>query len=154
VSIADVEWRPETEDLARSKRMMNSVLASCNPLNWNEWLADDAVLSLRLGAADTSQIRDFRGYSGVFRAAGKRQARRMLKSISRGLSKDLSISTEIISGSHIILLGKLTARKLQNSAECMPVVIYMALSSEKMIQDMTIAVVDMQTITAAMKFHD
>jgi hypothetical protein len=70
VSIADVEWQPETEDLARSKRMMNSVLASCNPFNWNEWLADDAVLSLRLGAVDTSQIRDFRGYSGVFRAVG------------------------------------------------------------------------------------
>jgi len=36
----------------------------------------------------------------------------------------------------------------------MPVVIYMALSSEKKIQDMTIALVDMKTITAAMKFHD
>jgi len=60
VSITDVEWQLEAEDLARSKRMMNSVLASCNPLNWNEWLADDVVLSLRLGAVDTSQIRDFR----------------------------------------------------------------------------------------------
>jgi hypothetical protein len=149
VSIADVEWQLEAEDLARSKRMMNSVLASCNPLDWNEWLADDAVLSLRLGTVDTSEIRGFRGYSGVFRAAGKRQARRMLKSISGGLSKDLSISTEIISGSHIILLGKLAA---QGGAQCMPVVIYMALTLEKKIQDMTIAIVDMQTITAAMKF--
>lgn len=77
------------------------------------------------------------------------QARRMLKSISGGLSKDLSISTEIISGSHIILLGKLAA---QSRAQCMSVVIYMALTSEKKIQDMTIAIVDMQTITAAMKF--
>jgi len=139
VSIKDAERQLESNDLARTKWLMGTGLASCNPQNWNEWLADDVVLSLRLSAADITRIGGLRGYSGVFRAVGKKQSRLVLKGISSGLSQDLSITTEVISGSHLILLGKLAARTAQIDARYMPVVIYMALNSQKKIQEMTIA---------------
>jgi hypothetical protein len=154
VSIEHAERQLEVEDLARTKWMTGTGLPSCNPRTWLEWLADDVVLSLRLDAIDTSQDGDAKAYNGVFRVAGKRQSRRLLASISNGLSKDLSIATEIISGSHIILLGRLMLRKPQGDAKCVPVVIYMELNGRKKIQAMTVAIVDTQTIATAMRFHD
>jgi len=139
VSIKDAERQLESNDLARTKWLMGTGLASCNPQNWNEWLADDVVLSLRLSAVDITRVDDLRGYSGVFRAVGKKQSRLVLKGISSGLSQDLSITTEVISGSHLILLGKLAARTVQIGTPYMPVVVYMALNSQKKIQEMTIA---------------
>jgi hypothetical protein len=139
MSTKDAERQLESNDLARTKWLMGTGLASCNLQNWNEWLADDVVLSLRLNAVDISRIGDQRGYSGVFRAVGKKQSRCVLKGISRGLSKDLSIATEVISGSHLVLFGKLAPKAAQLGARHMPVVIHMALNSQKKIQEMTIA---------------
>ena len=139
MSSKDAERQLESNDLARTKWLMGTGLASCNPQNWNEWLADDVVLSLRLSAVDITRIDNLRGYSGVFRAVGKKQSRCVLNGISRGLSKDLSITTEVISGSHLILFGKVAARTAQIGSRYMPVVIYMALNSQKKIQEMTIA---------------
>ena len=85
VSIKDAERQLESSDLARTKWLMGTGLASCNPQKWNEWLADDVVLSLRLGAVDTTRIDNLRDYSGVFRAVGKKQSRHVLKGISSGL---------------------------------------------------------------------
>jgi hypothetical protein len=138
VSIRDAERQLESNDLARTKWLMGSGLSSCNPESWNEWLADDVVLSLRLSAVDATRIGDLRGYSGVFRAVGKRQSRHVLDGISGGLSQDLSITTEVISGSHLILFGRLAARAAQIGARYTPVVIHMALNSQKRVQEMTI----------------
>jgi hypothetical protein len=139
VSIKNAEQQFESSDLARTKWLMGTGLASCSPQSWNEWLADDVVLSLKLSAVDITRIGNPQGYSGVFRAVGKKQSGHLLKGISSGLSQDLSITTEVISGSHLILLGKLVTRPAQIGAAHMPVVIHMALNSQKKIQEMTIA---------------
>jgi hypothetical protein len=149
VSVAEAELQLEVEDLARTKWMTGAGLPSCNPQSWIDWLADDVVLSFRLGAVDTSQVSERQGYSGVFRVVGKKQSGRLLKSISDGLKSDLSIATEIISGSHIILLGKVSLRKPQSGTKYIPVVVDMALNPGKKIQDMVIAIVDMQPIATA-----
>lgn len=133
------ERQLEADDLARTKWLIGTGLSSCNLQNWSERLADDVVLSLRLGAVAVEPTCTLQGYIGVFRAVGKKQARYVLKGISSGLSKDLSITTEVISGSHLILLGTLTQRKAQIGARYMPIVIHMALNSQRKIQEMTIA---------------
>jgi hypothetical protein len=139
VSIKDAERQLEASDLARTKWLIGTGLASCNLQNWNERLADDVVLSLRLSAVDVAPAGNLRGYSGVFRAVGKKQSRHVLKGISSGLSRDLSITTEVISGFHLILLGKLALRTAQIGARHMPIVIYMTLNSQRKIQEMIIA---------------
>jgi hypothetical protein len=149
VLVVETQLQLEVEDLARTKWMTGTGLPSCNPQSWIEWLADDVVLSCRLGAVDTSRIGEPQGYSGVFRVAGKKQSRRLLEGMSDGLKRDLSITAEIISGSHIILLGKFSLRKPKSDAKYMPVVVDMALNPGKKIQKMAIAIVDMQTIATA-----
>jgi hypothetical protein len=57
VLIKDVEQQLESSDLARTKWLMGTGHASCNRQNWNEWLADDVVLSLRLSAVDAIRSR-------------------------------------------------------------------------------------------------
>jgi len=147
----DVEQQLEAEDLAQTKRMIEAILDGWHLLTWNELLADDIVLSLRLGGLDISRISALRGCSGNFRATGQEEARRALKSIYGDLRKDLSVTTEVISGYHVILLGKLAVRKLGHGAESLPVVIYMALNSERKIRSMTIAIVDLQTLADAIR---
>jgi hypothetical protein len=71
VSVVETELQLEVEDRARTKWMTGTGLPSCNPQSWIEWLADDVVLSFRLGAVDTSQISERHGWWSVFGSPGK-----------------------------------------------------------------------------------
>ena len=77
-------------------------------------------------------------HAGQWRVSGGRE-KQSSQALKGGFDQDLSITTEVISGSHLILLGKLAARTAQIGASYMPVVVYMALNSQKKIQEMTIA---------------
>jgi hypothetical protein len=61
------------------------------------------------------------------------------------LRRCLSITTEFISGYHVILLGKLVVQRMIGHRESLPVVIYMDVSLEHKIQKMTIAIVGVPT---------
>lgn len=142
----DVEQELETEDLTQTKRIVEAILAGWDLLTWNELLAEDIVLSLRLGTLDISRLSELRGCGGDFQAVGRMQARRVLKSLYGDLRKDLSVTTEVINGYYAIVLGKLAVRKAGHEVEYLPVVIYMALNLERRIQSMTVAIVDLQTL--------
>src|SRR3984957_14723666 len=151
MSTIDVERQPEAEDLARRKRMTEAVLAGWDQLTWSELLADDIVLSLRLGRVDISRISELRGCGGDFQVIGQGQAKRLLKRVCSDLRKELSVKTEVISGYHGILIGKLTVRKAGQDVESFPVVIYMALNSERKIKSMTVSIVDLQPLPEAIR---
>lgn len=151
MSTKDVELQLEAEDLARTKRMIEAIVGGWDQLTWNELLADDIVLSLRLGTLDISRISELEGCGGDFQVAGQKQAKHLLNSIYSDLRKDLSVTTEVISGYHVILLGKLAARKAGHDVECLPVVMYMALNSERKVQEIKIAIVDLQTLADAIR---
>jgi hypothetical protein len=151
MSTKDVERQLEAEDLARTKRMSEAIVGGWDQLTWNELLADDVVLSLRLGTLDISRISELQGRGGDFQVAGQKQAKHILSSIYGDLRKDLSVTTEVISGYHVILLGKLAVPKAGHDVKCLPVVIYMALNSERKVQEMTIAIVDLQTLADAIR---
>jgi hypothetical protein len=151
MSTRDVERQLEAEDVARSKEMIESILAGWDLLTWNELLADDIVLSLRLGTLEIGRISELRGCSNDNLITGRRHAERVLKSLYGDLRRDLSVTTEVISGSHVILLGQLAVRKAGHGVGCLPVVIYMALNSERKIQNMTIAIVDLRNLADAIR---
>ena len=151
MSTRDVERQLEADDLTRTKRMIKAILTGWDRLTWNELLADDIVLSLRLGSLDISRISELRGCRGHFQAIGQKQAKRVLKSIYGDLRKDLSVTTEVISGYHVILLGKLAVQKTGHDVESLPVVIYMALNPDRKIQNMTVAIVDLEMLADAFR---
>ena len=82
---------------------------------------------------------------------GQGQAKRLLKRVYSDLRKELSVKTEVISGYHGILIGKLTVRKAGQDVESFPVVIYMALNSERKIKSMTVSIVDLQPFPEAIR---
>jgi hypothetical protein len=151
MSTINVERQPEAEDLARRKRITEAVLEGWDQLTWNELLADDIVLSLRLGRLVISRISELRGCGGVFQVIGQGQAKRLLKRVYSDLRNELSIKTEVIIGYHGILIGKLTVRKVGQDVEVFPVVIYMALNSERKIKSMTVSIVDLQPLPEAIR---
>jgi len=151
MSIKEVEQELKSEGLAHAKRMVETTLEGWDLLTWNELLADDVVLSLRLGRLDISRLGDLRGAGGDLKVTGKQQAKGVLKSIYGDLRKDLSVTTEVVSGYDVILLGNLAVQKTAEDVESLPVGIYMAFNSQAKIQKLTIAIVDLQALTDAIR---
>ena len=151
MSNMDVARQLKAESLAHAKRMIQTTLEGWDLLTWKELLADDVVLSLRLGKLDISRLGDLRGTGGNLEVVGQKQAKDVLEKIYADLRKDLSVTTEVVSGYDAILLGNLAVLKTNNDVESLPVGIYMVFNSQAKIQKMTIAVVDLQTMTDAIR---
>jgi hypothetical protein len=143
----------ETGDLARAREMVQMVLRDWDWLTWNAVLADDIVLSLRLGALGTGQAGGFDAVGGNLRVVGRADAKRVLQNIYSDLRSGLSVTTEIVSGYDLALLGNWTLRSTKENTEAasLPVVLYMAFDTEGKVQKMTIAAIDLQPLTDAIR---
>src|SRR6266850_6093136 len=71
VAVVEAELQLEVEDLARTKWMTGTGLPSCNPQSWIEWLADDVVLSLRLGPSIRARSASVKAIVVCFGSPGK-----------------------------------------------------------------------------------
>lgn len=151
MSTMDVARQLRAEGVAHAKRMVETTLEGWDLLTWNELLADDVVLSLRFGTLDISRIGDLRGVGGNLEVTGKEQAKDVLRRIYGDLRKDLSVTTEVVSGYDVILLGALALQKTHEDVESLPLGIYMAFNSQAKIRKMTIATVDLQALTDAIR---
>ena len=151
MSTIGVQRQMKTENLVHAKRMIERTLEGWDLLTWNELLADDIVLSLKLGTLDTSRMGGLHGIGSDLEVNGQREAKSVLKRISGDLRKDLFVTTEVVGGYDGILLGNLALRKMDQDVDLLPVGIYMALNAQAKIQKMTIAVVDLQALTDAIK---
>lgn len=151
MSTMDVARQRRAEGLAHAKRMVETTLEGWDLLTWNELLADDVVLSLRLGTSDISRIGDLRGIGGNLEVTGQKQAKEVLRRIYSDLRKDLSVTTEVVSGYDVILLGTLALQKTNEDVDSLPVGIYMSFNSQAKIRKMTIATVDLQALTDAIR---
>jgi hypothetical protein len=151
MSTINAERQQKAEGLAHAKRMVETTLEGWDLLTWNELLADDVVLSLKLGSLDISRFGDLRGAGGDLDVTGKARAREVLQSIYGDFRKDLAVTTEVVSGYDVILLGNLAAYKSEDDVGSFPVGIYMLFDSRGKIQKLTIAVVDLQALTKAIR---
>ena len=145
MSANNIERQPETKDRAQAKQMIKTILKGWDHLTWNELLADDVILSFRSGKVDISRIAELRGYGNVFQATGQKEVKQVLASMYGDLRKDLSVTTDFISGYHVILLGKLVVQRMIGHSESLPVVIYMDVNFEHKIKKMTIVIVGLLT---------
>lgn len=151
MSIINVERQLKAEGLAHAKRMVETTLEGWDLLTWNELLADDVTLALKPGTLDISRFGDLRGAGGNLEVTGKAQAREVLRSIYGDFRKDLAVTTEVVSGYDVILLGNLAVHKTEDDVELFPVGIYMLFDLQSKIQKLTIAVVDLQALTGAIR---
>jgi len=147
----DLDRHLEAEELARGKRMIETTLEGWDLLTWNELLADDVVLSLKLGALDVSRIGDIRAVGGNLEVFGKEQAKEVLQKIYADLRNGLSVTTEVVSGYDAILLGNLAVATRDSGIESLPIGIFMAFDSRGRIHEMRIAAVDLHALTEAIR---
>jgi len=151
MSTAEVEGRLNAAGLTHAKRMIETILEGWDLLTWNELLADDVVLSVRLGTAGMSRTGESPGLRADLQVTGRQEAKRLLKSTYDEFRKRLFVTTEVISGYDAILLGNLSVQKPNVQIESVPVGIYMAFNSKGKIRKMTIADVNLQPLTDAIR---
>jgi hypothetical protein len=151
MSTADVDRQRTAGELAHAKRVIETTLEGWDLLTWNELLTDDVVLSLKLGTLDISGTGDLRAAGGNLEVFGKQRAKEVLQSIYGDLRKGLSITTELVSGYDAIVLGNLAVRTSDGGIESLPMGVFMAFDSRGRIREMTIAAVDLQALTDAIR---
>ena len=113
MSTVKTDWQPESEDLARAKDMVRSILGDWDWISWDELLAFDVVLSLRMAPVGGD---DLQTVDGVLRVVGREDAERLLRRIYPGIKSGLCIITEILSGYDAILLGSITRRRRRKAS--------------------------------------
>ena len=145
MSTVKIDWQPESEDLARAKDMVRSILGDWDWIPWDELLAFDVVLSVRMSPVGGD---DLQTVDGVLRVEGREDAERLLRRIYPSIKSGLCIITEILSGYDAILLGNITppSTKEGESGKASPIIIYMDFNSEGEIRIMTIAAIDLQPL--------
>ena len=153
MSTTDSDRQLEIENLAWAKDMTQSILRHWDFISWNELLDDDVVLSLRLASVGTDRFGDLNTAGGDLQVVGREDAKRVLKSIYTDLRRGLYITTEILSGYDVTLLGDLTCESTKEgaAANSWPIVIHMEFNSERRIRVMAIAVVDLQPLIDAIR---
>ena len=145
MSTEQIDWQPESEDLALAKDMVKNILRDWDWISWNELLAFDVVLSLRMGPVMGN---DLQTVDGVLRVVGREDAERLLRRVYPNIKSGLCVITEILSGYDAVLLGNITppSTKEGESDKALPIVIYMDFNSEGEIRVMTIAAIDLRPI--------
>jgi hypothetical protein len=146
MSTTDIAWQPEAEDLARARDMVRNILRDWDWISWDQLLAYDVVLSLRMAPA---AIDDLQAVDGQLQVVGREDATRVLRSVYGNIKSGLSVTTEILSGYDAVLLGTMTPPSSIEgiSAKAAPIVIYLEFNSEGEIRVMTIAVIDLRPLT-------
>ncbi len=81
MSTVDVARQFEAVDLERAKNLTQSILQDWDFLTWNELLADDMILPLRLGSIGSDRIGDLDTVGGNLQVVGREEAKRVLKTI-------------------------------------------------------------------------
>jgi len=147
----DVKRQVEADDLVRARNMVDFILRDWNFMAWTGLLADDVVLSLKLGAIDLHEIAGFEIVLGELQVIGVGNAARVLDSFYDEIRRNLSITTKLISGYNVVMAGNLVMPTTKENAtdNSYPISIYMKFSSEGQIANMTIAQVDLHPLANA-----
>jgi hypothetical protein len=153
MSINDTAWRMESDDLARAKDMVQMILRDWDFMSWNALLANDIVLSVKLGAVGSDRVGDLGGVAGNLQVSGREDAKRVLKSIYRDLKNRTSVTTEVVSGYDVALLGNLVVPTTKENEDdsSLPIALYLAFNPEGEIEKLTIAAVDLHPLTEAIR---
>jgi len=148
MSTADTERQLNAQHLARAKTMIQHILRDWDLITWNDLLANDVVLCIRMGSIDFDKVGDFAAIGGNAQVCGRDDAKRILKGIYGDIKRGLCVTSEIVSGFDVALLGNFALESTKEDAdpESWPIVIYMKFNANGKIIAMTIALIDLQPL--------
>jgi hypothetical protein len=151
MSTTNIDRQRTAEELAHAKRVVETTLEGWDLLTWNELLADDVRLSLKLGHLKVSPLGDLRAAGGSLEVSGKERAKEVLQSIYGDLRTGLSVTTEVVSGYDAVLLGNLAVPTNDQGIESLSIGVFMTFDSRGRVQEMTIAAIDLPALTDAIR---
>ena len=153
MATTETAQRLEAEDLARARDMTQSILQDWDLITWNELLADDVTLTLRMGAIGADRFGDIAAAGGNLEVEGREDAKRVLKSIYGFIKSGLYVTTEVVSGYEVALVGNMGLASTIEGApgRSFPIGFYMKFNYDGEISHMTISVVDLQPLTETIR---
>jgi hypothetical protein len=129
---------------AKSAAMVRRVLATWDYKTWSPLLADDVVLTMHLGAADTDG--DVAEIDKKVRFCGRAAAETALNDVYGYLMEDVSILGELFVGHEAILFGELNVTIDVNKPESHPIAAYLHFNDNGKVQRMRIETIDVRSL--------
>jgi hypothetical protein len=153
MSTTDTERRLNTEHLARAKIMTQHILRDWNLITWDDLLANDVALSIRMGSIDIDRVGDLAVIGGNLQVSGREDAKSVLKGVYGDIKRGLCVTSEIVSGLDAALIGNFAPESTQEGVDpkSWPIAIYMKFNANGKIVVMTIALIDLHPLTDAIR---
>lgn len=152
----DQSIRAVEQDLAYVRDKVQRILRTWDSKTPNELLAEDVVLSISLGAPGKSLIGSL-PFGNKVQVTGREEAKRVLSTMYNHLSSDLrsglSVTTEVVSGYEVVLLGELALPPSAKDHLSVPIILYMVFDDEGRIEQLTIAGGYPERITKAIRIE-
>ena len=133
------------ENKAQARAMVQEVLNSWEWRTWNQLLAEDVVLKLKLGSIGPEAAV---GVTGTFR--GRDDAKAALREIYSDLEKDISIWGELADGLEVALLADLNVAGEDQIPQELPLVVHLRFNEGGKIETMTLLSIDLRPLAAAL----
>jgi hypothetical protein len=148
MSTIDIK-QPDDETLERARRLIQRILRNWDLIPWDDLLTDDVTVSVRMGSVGIDRIGDLAAVGGNLQVTGREDAKRVLGLIYDDIKRGLCVTTEILSGFDVVLLGTFAPEQTKEGAlsETCPIVIYLKFTPNGMINIMTVALIDLQPMT-------
>ncbi len=153
MSTSDIERQLEAEDLARARNMTRHIVQDWDLITWDDLLANGVILSLRMGSIGIDRVGDLAAVGGNAQVFGREDAKRVLKSVYDDFKRGLCVTSEMLSGYDVALLGTLALESTKEGAlpKSWPIVIYMEFNFYGRIRVVRIAAVDLRPLTDAIR---
>ena len=133
------------EHKAQARAMVQEVLNTWEWRSWNQLLAEDVVLKLKLGSIGP---RAAVGVSGTY--SGRDDAKAVLREIYGDLEKNVSIWGELADGLQVALLADLNVAGEDQTPQELPLVVHMKFNERGKIETMTLLSIDLRPLKAAL----
>jgi hypothetical protein len=141
----------EIKQLAQARQMVQDVLNHFDFKTWNQLLADDVVLNIRLGTATKDTAGDPALLGMKVEYKGRDAAKQALREIYGDLHKDFKVITQIAHGPEVVLMGELAVTSKGKDPATLPIAVYMAFNPAGKIERMGIFSVDVRALVASLQ---
>jgi hypothetical protein len=150
MSTEDIQRQNEADRLAQARTMVKRLVHDWDWMTWNEILADDVVLTLKLTSVGLTSIEEVAAIEGGVEISGRDEARKALKAIYGDLKNGASVTTEIVSGYDFALFGALRVNEAFE-VKSYPIATFIEFSPGGLIQQMTIATIDLHPLLESIR---
>jgi hypothetical protein len=137
------------EQLAQSRDMVQRVLNNWDFLTWDQVLAKDVQVELKLGTLTVASDNTPAAIGTDLQVSGRDDAKKALKQIYGDLKKNVKIVGQVAYGNEVILIGDLNVTDKSGKPEALPIACYMRFNPQGKIEQLTLASIDTRPLIEA-----